>query len=113
MSPTELNALFISSLAFLGALGAACKWVLGRVDAKQVSAEQRQERDGLTLSLRESEARGELSRRLHDEIRILREEIHTMHAAARVMMRRIYDLEKTIHNTPGLALPDTEGWPPL
>lgn len=113
MTPSEINALVISLVTFLGVLGAACKWVLVRVDTKQVATEKRQERDGLKLALRESEARGELSRRLHDEIRVLREEIHTMHAAARVMMRRIYDLEKTIHNTPGLALPDTEGWPPL
>lgn len=113
MSPTEINALFISTIAFFGVLGAACKWVLGRVDAKQIYAEQRQEKASLTLSLRESEARSELSARLHDEVRVLREEINTMHAEARVMMRRIYDLEKTIHNTPGLALPETEGWPPL
>ena len=113
MSATEINALFISTITFLGVLGAACRWVLGRVDAKQKAAEDRQEKATLTLSLKESEARGELSKRLHDEIRVLREEINTMHAAARVMMRRIYDLEETIHNTPGLALPNTEGWPPL
>lgn len=113
MTPAEINTILISTIAFLGTVGAACKWVLLRVDAKQTAAAQRQERDGLTLSLKESEARGELSRRLHDEIHSLRKEIHTMHAAARVMMRRIYDLERTTHATPGLVLPDTEGWPPI
>lgn len=113
MSADEINTLFISSAAFLGVLGAACKWVLMRVDVKQAAAEQKRERDNLTLALKEADARVELSRRLHDEIRTLRGEIHSMHVAARVMMRRIYDLERTIHDTPGLVLPATEGWPPL
>lgn len=113
MTPAEINTLILTVFGFLGALGAACKWVLMRVDKKQKRAYDIQAGERSALALRESEARAELSRRLHDEIRVLREELQTLHAAARVMMRRIYDLERTIHDTPGLSLPLTEGWPPV
>lgn len=113
MTPTEINALFVSSIAFLGVLGAACKWVLVRVDVKQTTADKKQENLNLTLALKESEARQELSKHMHDEIRSLRSELQVMHADSKIMMRRIYDLERTIHDTPGLKLPTTKGWPPV
>lgn len=113
MTPAEINTLLGSVGAIFVAILGGFKWLLAHIAAsqKQLATDIAAER--VALALKESEARVELSARLHDEIRLLREEINTMHASARVMMRRIYDLEKRIHDTPGIDLPLTLGWPPL
>lgn len=78
------------------------KWLLTHIDALQAKA-----------SLKETQAREDLSIRLHEEIRVLRIELSETHAANRLYLRRIYQLEAFIHRQPGVEIPDMEGWPPI
>jgi hypothetical protein len=113
VTPAELNTLIgsigVSYIAILGGF----KWILTHIDNKQKLLSEEAAKERAQFALKEAEARADLSRRLHDEIRVLRDDINVMHAGAKLMTRRIYDLEKTIHNTPDLDLPVTFGWPPV
>jgi hypothetical protein len=98
MSPNELIAAIIT---VLGIVGAGVKWLLTHLASNAASA-----------ALKESEARAQLSERLHDEIRVLRMELAEIHVEKKLYLRRIFQLERFIHTQPGINIPEMEGWPP-
>ena len=101
MTPESVT-LFIGALGgFLVVLGGGAKWMLSHLDAKDKAS-----------ALRESEARNELSKRLNEEITLLRMEISRLQSYQALHMRRIYQLEYFIHAQPGINIPTMEGWPP-
>ena len=101
MTAESLTLLIGALGGFFIVIGGGAKWMLAHLDAKDKAA-----------ALRESEARMELTRRMNDEISSLRQDLDSMRGASNVQLRRIYQLEFVIHMTPGLALPEMEGWPP-
>ena len=96
----NIGVLLGSFGGFLVVLGGGVKYLLHYLDAKDVVAE-----------LRESQARSELSNRLHDEINDLRKEVSKMRDKELIYLRRIYQLEIFIHQQPNLKIPTLEGWP--
>lgn len=81
--------------------GGGAKWLLMRTDEKNRLAAAEQ-----------TELRVALSDRLHDEIRILRQDITRLQNKESLYLRRIYQLENHIHKHPDIEVPDLEGWPP-
>lgn len=101
MNFQDFQILSFSIVGIFAALGGGVKWLTTHLDAKQDKA-----------ALAESEARTELSNRLHEEIRVLRIELADMRAEKRLYLRRILQLEAFIHAQPGMAIPLMDGWPP-
>jgi hypothetical protein len=89
----------------LAVFGTGIKWLVGRIDTQQANAAKM-----------ESDARMELSARLHEEIRVLRDELtqaRKTHAEELALYRqRVYQLEHFIHEQPGINIPSAEWWPP-
>lgn len=102
MSAADIQILLASIGVFLVTMGAGAKWLVMYIAAKQSEA-----------ALAESTARGELSARLHEEIRVLRVELAGLHTENKTYMRRIFQLEGFIHTHPNLSIPTMEGWPPV
>lgn len=98
----DLVVMMGALVAFLSASGAGAKWLITVIDARHASA-----------ALLQAEAREALSIRLHEEIKVLREEIMRMQEEKTLYMRRIYMLENFIHRQHGIDIPDMIGWPPL
>jgi hypothetical protein len=98
----DINAIIASSLAVAAIIGGGMKWFLSHVEAIQVKA-----------ALSEEKARTALSERLHEEIRILRNDLTNMHVEKNLFLRRIFQLEGFIHKLPGIDIPDMPGWPPV
>lgn len=101
MTPESVTLLIGALGSFLLVLGGGCKWMLSHLDAKDKAS-----------ALRESEARNELSKRLNEEITLLRTEISRLQSYQALHVRRIYQLEYFIHTQPGINIPTMEGWPP-
>jgi hypothetical protein len=101
MTPESITLLIGALGGFFVVLGGGAKWLLSHLDAKDQAA-----------ALRESEARNELSRRLNDEISLLRKDISRMQTERALYFRRIHQLEGFIHRIPGIDIPAMEGWPP-
>lgn len=87
--------------SFLSILGVGGAWLLNRVDAKAKQSEEQ-----------EAEARRALAESMQAEMQIMRQEIATLRAEKGLYLRRIYQLELFIHRTPGIQIPEMEGWPP-
>ena len=102
MTVGDWQVLISSVVGFLAVLAGGSKWLLTHIDALQSRA-----------ALTESNARENLSNRLHEEIRVLRLELAETHATNRLYLRRIYQLEAFIHKQPGIDIPDMPGWPPV
>ena len=102
MTPESMTLLVGALGTFLVALGGGAKWLLSYINAKDIAA-----------ALRESEARAELSHRLHDEIEVLRTRLTQVQIEKSLYLRRIYQLEYFIHTQPGIDIPAMEGWPPI
>lgn len=95
--------VFLGSIGtFLLILGGGSKWLLSHIDAKAIKS-----------ALAEERARTELSTRLYEEIKVLREQVARMQIERNVYIRRIYQLETFIHSQPGIDIPVMSGWPPL
>lgn len=101
MTATDIQVLLASIGALLVTVGLGAKWLVMYVATKQAEA-----------ALTESTARGDLSARLHEEIRVLRMELAGLHTENRVYLRRIFQLEAFINTHPGVTAPPMEGWPP-
>lgn len=101
MTTDQLPALIgaISTLLFL--MGGGIKWLLGRVESRIAAS-----------LVNEKEAREELSRRLNEEIRLLREDLIAAQKDKSLYLRRIYMLENFIHQQPGIEIPTMDKWPP-
>lgn len=102
MTPENFPILVGSLVTFLLALGGGAKWLLSHIDAKAIKS-----------ALIEERARTELSTRLYEEIKVLREQVARMQVERNVYIRRIYQLETFIHSQPGIDIPTMSGWPPL
>ena len=102
MTPESLTLLIGALGGFLVVIGGGAKWMLSHLDAKDKAS-----------ALRESEARNELSSRLHEEISLLRADITKLQAEKSLYMKRIYQLEFYVPAQDGLTLPIMTGWPPL
>lgn len=102
MTPFDIQVLVGTALAVAAAIATGAKWLLTHVEALQSKA-----------TVVESAAREMLSNRLHEEIRVLRVELVSMHGEKKLLLRRIYQLETFIHAQQGISIPDMEGWPPL
>ena len=101
MSPESITLLVGALGGFLVVIGGGAKWLLSHLDAKDNASARR-----------EAEAREALSIRLHEEIQVLRNEIHRNQIEKALYLRRIYQLEFFIHKQPGIEIPSMEGWPP-
>ena len=101
MAPEHIVALLGAFGTFLSVLGVGGAWLLNRVDAKAKASEEQ-----------EAEARRQLAESMAAEIHVLRQEINVLRNEKGVYLRRIYQLELLIHRTPGMQIPDMEGWPP-
>lgn len=102
MSAVDIQILLGSIAGVLVVLGGGSKWLLSYVDAIQVKS-----------ALAEERARTSLSSRLHEEIKVLRDQLESMRTRENLYMRRIYQLESFIHQQPGIDIPTMTGWPPL
>lgn len=101
MTAAEVQILIASLVALFGVMGAGAKWMLSHIDSKQLKSELSEER-----------ARTDLSNRLHDEIKVLRDQLQRLVADKSLYLRRIYQLESFIHKHPGIDIPEMDGWPP-
>jgi len=102
MSANEIQILVASITGLLVVLGGGTKWILSHIDAIQTKS-----------AIAEAQARTELSKRLHEEIHVLRMELDKMQAEKRLYLRRIAKLEEFIHAQPDIEIPTMTGWPPL
>lgn len=105
----EIQILITALIGLLVVFGGGIKWMLMYIDGKQTKS-----------SLNEADARVALSTMLHEEIRILRQElaisnatIAESNATSKFYLRRIYQLESFIHTQAGISIPTMEGWPPV
>ena len=87
--------------SFLSVLGVGGAWLLNRVDSKAKEAEKDQR-----------EAQDELFRRVNAEVEQLRLDLAALRAEKGIYLRRIFQLELFIHQTPGIQIPTMDGWPP-
>ncbi len=101
MSAADIQILLASIGAFMVTVGVGGKWLLMYIATKQAE-----------FALSEATARNELSARLHEEIRVLRLELSSLHVENRVYLRRVFQLEGFIHTHPNISIPLMEGWPP-
>lgn len=101
MTASEINMVVGAVLALFAAIAGGGKWLLLYINAQQAESD-----------LAETKARGELSDRLYEEIRVLRLELSNSHAEKRLYLRRIFQLESFIHAQQGLMMPTMDGWPP-
>lgn len=102
MTPESVTLLLGALGGFFVVIGGGAKWLLSHLDAKDAAS-----------ALRESEARGELSKRLNDEISLLRSDIAKLQSDKGLYMKRIYQLEFFIRTQPGIEIPLMDGWPPI
>lgn len=102
MTSSEGQIIITALISLLVVFGGGIKWTLMYIDGKQAKS-----------SLSESEARTTLSTMLHEEIRILRQELATSNSNSKIYLRRIYQLESFIHMQAGISIPMMEGWPPI
>jgi hypothetical protein len=101
MNASDVNILIGAGVSIAVVVGGGAKWLLMYIDGLQAKSE-----------LAETKARGELSGRLYEEIRMLRLELSNAHAEKRLYLRRIFQLESYIHAQPSMKMPEMEGWPP-
>lgn len=101
MTAQDIQLLVGAFCALLALVGTGAKWLIGTLEIKYTK-----------LALGEANARDDLSRRLHEEIGVLRLELADMRAEKKLFQRRIYMLEAFIHRQPGIDIPKMEGWPP-
>jgi hypothetical protein len=101
MTPEGITLLVGAAGSFLLVVGGGAKWLLSYINAKDIAS-----------ALREAEARAELSKRMREEIDVLRTALIRAQAEKSLYLKRIYQLEYVIHKQPGLDLPAMEGWPP-
>jgi hypothetical protein len=101
MTATDINTFIGSVIIVLATLGGGVQWLLTYIKAAQTEGE-----------LAEAKARTELSDRLYEEIRLLRQELANSHEEKRLFMRRIFQLENAIHMQAGMEMPVLAGWPP-
>lgn len=101
MSTDNWPALLVAIGGLLAVLGTGIKWLLNKVEARIASS-----------AVKEQEAREALSKRLNEEIYLLRGELVKSQLEKSLYLRRIYVLEAFIHRQPGIEIPDMNGWPP-
>lgn len=101
MTAADIQTLIGSAILILATLGGGVQWLLTYIKAAQTQGE-----------LAEAKARTELSDRLYEEIRLLRQELANSHEEKRLYLRRIFQLENAIHAQTGMEMPVMEGWPP-
>lgn len=101
MTAADIQTFIGSAILILATLGGGVQWLLTYIKAAQTQGE-----------LAEAKARTELSDRLYEEIRLLRQELANSHEEKRLYLRRIFQLENAIHAQTGMEMPVMEGWPP-
>lgn len=101
MTPEHLVAILGAFGSVLSAIGIAGAWMLNRVDANAKASQEK-----------EAEARQQLAAAMQAEITELRSEVAALRSEKGIYLRRIYMLELFITQTPGLQIPEMEGWPP-
>lgn len=101
MTAQDIPLLLGAFGTFFLILGGGVKWLLTHLDAKTKE-----------MQLVEEKARSEMSVRLHQEINTLRLEMEKLRNEKSIFLRRVYQLERFIHEQPGINIPLMEGWPP-